>query len=298
MRLDNRIRRIEERLRKLSDKKERDISKLYAGLLLEIQKILAEQYRRYETDGILTYVEMIKYDRLKKFEKELIELINNKDKEIRDEIMNHLADQYKESYYRTAHVIEMAAKVKLAYSAVKREVLYEAINIDFTGLTLNERLEKRRYELIIGMRETIVRGLHQGQSYRSMANLIKNQLEGDLFKARRIVRTEAHRIREKASLESVLHAHEQGVIMKKTWNSVQDERVRANHNRLDGVTIPADEKFKLGKYEAEAPGQFGYPEMDINCRCFLTYEIEAIEKPQHEELAGMSYEDWEKERLS
>lgn len=291
------IEQIERLLERQTDQKERDLAKRYASLLLAIQSVLGEFYRRYETDGKLTYVEVIKYDRLQRLNKEIVELINDEDKALHREIVSHLEDQYQESFYRVAHAIETIAQAKLNYSAVRREVLDEAVNIDFTGLTLNERLEKRRQELIYNMREAIVRGLHQGKTYRQMANDIKNELEGDLSKAQRIVRTEAHRVRELAGLKSVQHAAEQGIIMTKTWNTVEDERVRVRHSKLNGVTLPHDGMFKIDGYEAPAPGQFGAPEMDINCRCFLTYEIQEIRKPQHDDLAEMGYEEWKKERL-
>lgn len=292
-----RIEQIERFLERQTDQKELDLAKRYASLLLSIQSVLGEFYRRYETDGRLTYVEVIKYDRLQRLNKEIIELINNEDKSVRREIFNHLKSQYQETFYRVAHVIETIAKAKLNYSAVRREVLDEAINIDFTGLTLNERLERRRQELIYNIREAIVRGLHRGKTYRQMANDIKDELDGDLVKAQRIVRTEAHRVRELAGLKSVQHAAEQGIIMTKTWNTVEDERVRMRHSKLNGITLPHDGLFRIDGHEAPAPGQFGAPEMDINCRCFLTYEIQEIRKPQHDELANMGYEEWKRERL-
>lgn len=292
------IEQIERLLERQTDQKERDLAKRYASLLLAIQSVLGEFYRRYETDGRLTYVEVIRYDRLKRLNNEIIELINEEDKSVRREIFGHLENQYQEAFYRVAHAIETIAKAKLNYSAVRREVLDEAVNIDFTGLTLNERLEKRRQELIYSMREAIVRGLHQGKTYRQMANDIKDELEGDLAKAQRIVRTEAHRVRELAGLKSVQHAAKQGIVMTKTWNTVEDERVRVRHSKLNGVTLPHDGLFRIDGYEAPAPGQFGAPEMDINCRCFLTYEIKEITKPQYSELANMSYDEWLKERLS
>lgn len=294
-----RIEQIERLLQHQTDQKERDLAKRYASLLLVIHGVLGEFFRRYEVDGRLNYVEMVKYDRLRRMEAEIIELINSEDKAVRRDIVRHLENQYQEAYYRVAHAIETETRAKLNYSAVRRDVLDEAINIDFTGLTLNERLERRRQELIYNMKEAIVRGLHRGKTYRQMANDIKDELDGDLVKAQRIIRTEAHRVRELAGLKSVQHAAEQGIVMTKTWNTVEDERVRVRHSKLNGVTLPHDGVFKIDGYEAQAPGQFGAPEMDINCRCFLTYEIQDIVgNPRHDELASMSYEEWRRERLS
>lgn len=294
----NKFDSLKKRLERATEGKERDVAKRYALLFREINSLLSNYYRKYEIDGKLTYMEMVKYQRLEKMLKEINELINESEKTLRNEIRRHLREQFSESYYQTSFILETTAQAKIGYSALRNEVIDEAIYTAFTGLTLNERLSKRRADLIYSMRETITRGLIEGQTYRGMANIIKDELEGDLAKANRIVRTESHRIREAASLNSVKFAESKGIIMKKTWNTVKDERVRNNHARLDGKTLSIDKLFKIDGYEAEAPGQFGFPEMDINCRCYLAYEIVDVKKPQHEELADLTYAEWRKERLA
>lgn len=290
--------KLKKSLEKASLRKEKDIAKRYAALYQEINQTISKYVSRYEKDGLLTYHEMAKHNRLEKLLKDVNKLINGADTGLRNEIHGHLRSQFKESYYQSAFILETGSKAKLGYTTVKDEVLDAAINNNFNGLTLNERLSKRRGDLIYSMRESITRGLVEGQTYRGMANIIKDELEGDLVKANRIVRTESHRIRESGGLESVLHAKSKGVIMTKTWNTVSDERVRDRHAKLDGVTIDADEQFEVNGYKADAPTLFGVAELDINCRCFLSYEIVKVEKPEHEEIADLNYAEWQKERLS
>lgn len=288
---------LKKRLEKSSLAKEKDVAKRYATLYQDINKLLSKQFERYEKGGKLTYDEMAKHNRLEKLLIQVNKLINNAETGLRNEIHGHLSNQFKESYYQSAFILETGSKAKLGYTTVKKEVLDAAINNNFNGLTLNERLSKRRMDIIYNMRESITRGLIEGQTYRGMANTIKEELEGDLVKANRIVRTESKRIRESGALESVLHAESKGIIMTKTWNTVQDERVRDRHDELDGVTLDVDEKFKIDGYEADAPTLFGVASLDINCRCYLTYEIKKVERPQHEDIADLTYAEWQKERL-
>lgn len=295
----NKVDSLKKRLERATEGKERVIAKRYAQLYRDINAMLSEYYRKYETAGKLTYVEMVKYQRLEKMLIEVNELINDSEQVLRNEIRRHLREQYRESYYQTSFILETTAQAKIGYSALKSEVIDEAINTNFTGLTLNERLSRRRSELIYSMRETIIRGLHEGQTYRTMSKLIQEELEGDRAKAQRIVRTEAHRTRESASYNSVLYAESKGVVMMKTWNNVDDERSRPDHLAIDGETIPATEKFDVGGHEADYPSDPELPaSQSINCRCYLTYDIERIERPQHEELADLTYAEWQKERLS
>ena len=67
-------------------------------------------------------------------------------------------------------------------------------------------------------------------------------------------------------------ATETGRDVYKTWQTMQDDRVRETHDYLEGMTIPLKEKFKtLDMDEADAPGGFTLPENNVNCRCWLSY---------------------------
>ena len=84
----------------------------------------------------------------------------------------------------------------------------------------------------------------------------------------RVIDTDTHRIYNAAKFKGALSA---GATMK-TWNTLLDERVRDSHQYLEGVTIPMDAEFysfKGGK--TLYPGQWGIPEEDCNCRCYLTF---------------------------
>lgn len=59
--------------------------------------------------------------------------------------------------------------------------------------------------------------------------------------------------------------------LKKTWNTMLDDRVRELHEPLEGMTVGIDDYFVTWDgFSTLAPGGFGVPELDINCRCYLT----------------------------
>ena len=92
---------------------------------------------------------------------------------------------------------------------------------------------------------------------------------GTLADVVRIVESEAHRDANTAAYKA---AKAKGCTTK-TWHAVMDDRTRESHRYLNGVTIPIDDEF----YSAFGgstmfPGQWGIPEEDINCRCWLTYK--------------------------
>lgn len=303
--MQDELKKLNKRLERLSARKENEVARVYAAVLRELRRQLSDIYAKHEVDGKLTWEVMTKHNRLTKFEDEVRKKLMAMNNEIKLLTYNHLKDVYQESYYNTAYLIEKESQAKLAYSAVKPEVIEKSIQNNFTGLTLNERLNKNRNDLIIKMREEITRGLHEGKTYKQMTDAIKGSLENDVKKARTIVRTESHRMRESSSYEAARHANAQGVKMVKVWNTVQDERVRdgtksnADHDSMEGKKIDVDEEFVLPSgARGESPGNTGVSSEDINCRCFTTYEVVAIEKPQHDELENISYSEWRKTRVS
>lgn len=84
----------------------------------------------------------------------------------------------------------------------------------------------------------------------------------------RIAETETHRIANTAALDTARRA---GARFK-TWATMLDDRVRTDHDYLEGTTVEIDEDFYTWQgYHAPAPGMFGIPEEDINCRCELLF---------------------------
>jgi len=295
--LNKTIEMIEKLVNRRVKKGERDIVKRYAILLNDVRKELARLYEKYEVDGKLTYSEMAKYDRLRKFIEYIDYLLKILYKDVRNTVYDVLGESYLDGYYLTAWAVETDTLSRLSYSAVRQEVITAMIENPITGLTLSQRLEKNRAAIVYTIQQEVTQGLVKGETYRQMATRIKGALENDTVKAMRIVRTEAHRAVESGKHDAAELAHKNGVIMLKEWNSMQDQRVRDRHKHLDGTKIPVDEEFKIGSDRAKAPGLFARPENSINCRCFLSYSVERIEKVDAKELEGMAFEQWKKERL-
>ena len=91
---------------------------------------------------------------------------------------------------------------------------------------------------------------------------------GTAYDIRRVVETDAHRVFNAALFTGAKKAG----ATKKTWQTMQDDRVRDTHDYLQGVTIGIDEEFYSYKGGSTLyPSQWGIAEEDINCRCWLTF---------------------------
>lgn len=83
----------------------------------------------------------------------------------------------------------------------------------------------------------------------------------------RVVDTDTHRVYEQAAYDTALEAGAKN----KTWN-VLGINTRDSHWYLDQLTIPIDKEFYTYKgHHTYYPGEFGEPDEDVNCRCWLTY---------------------------
>lgn len=59
----------------------------------------------------------------------------------------------------------------------------------------------------------------------------------------------------------------------KTWNSMEDDRVRPDHEEADGQEVAINETFQVGGEDMTGPGDpSASDEQTINCRCFLSYD--------------------------
>lgn len=92
--------------------------------------------------------------------------------------------------------------------------------------------------------------------------------EGTAADIKRVVETDAHRIYNTAKYDGAVRG---GATMK-TWGTMLDDRVRDTHEYLEGVTIPIEAEFYSFRGGSTLyPGQWGIPEEDCNCRCYLTF---------------------------
>lgn len=259
-------------------KLESQITQEYDAMTKEMRSMLSEVYEKYAVNGELTYSEMSKYSRLDGLIKKIDKMTGERFKAIYETMYGSLSDTFEEHFIRMAHGIEQTANQKVGYTPIKKDTIRKMILNPIDGLTLSDRLEKRRANVIFDIKQEMVQGLSNGETYDKVAKRLVSIFDGDKKKSYRVARTEMHRVSEQAKFSAALKAHENGVKMLKTWKSAHDYHVRdtteASHVDLDGTTIPIDQNFKQGNGNGLCPGSMGSPDHDIFCRCILIYSLE------------------------
>lgn len=271
MTLEGYLRRLNDESDKMLGSYEKTLKRAYTSLLRDMNNVISNTYAKLDDSDLIN--SLMKYHRKDNVEQTLTSLINEfskaKYKGMYDQLREQLLFAYQ--YYYTGLTEVSGRKYKLL--PLKKEWLTATIENEIAGLTLKETLQRDRQNIIYSLKSNLIQGVNNGESYSTMAKRMQKVVNNDYQKAVRIARTETHRVKEAGTYESALKGEKAGIKQMKTWNSSNDGRTRKEHRRLDGKTIPMDEYFRVGSAKALKPGATGRAEQDINCRCFLTFEI-------------------------
>lgn len=149
--------------------------------------------------------------------------------------------------------IDQAAVVKAVQLDSKiSNGLYSALGMD------TKRLKKN-------ITQEISRGIASSLSYSDISRNLKNTSGVPLYNAKRIVRTESHRIQQQSAEDSRQIAKSKGADVVKQWDAALDGRTRDSHRRVDGEIRELDEKFSNGLMFPGDPS--GSAAEVVNCRC-------------------------------
>lgn len=178
-------------------------------------------------------------------------------------------DKYLKSCYETGYIgtmydiakqgvpiiapIDQAAAVKAILTDSKIvEGYYNHLGVNY------DKLKKT-------ITQEISRGIASGLPYSDIARNINNVSGSGLSNAKRIARTEGHRIQQTSSRDAQYTAKKKGCDVVKQWDSTLDGRTRDSHARVDGEIRELDEEFSNGLMFPGDPS--GSAAEVINCRC-------------------------------
>ena len=287
---------------------EAQIKSTYQGLLKELRHYLADTYTRFAENDQLTFGILQKHGYYGRFLEEVEKKVNAVAPEVKRLIRSMVGQTYEATYNGLAEAVKKAAGGRMAFDGLKGctpDIVRRAVDNPIAGLTLNDRLEKNRKGIIYDIKKNITVGLTNGDRYSTMANRIKQSVDGNYKKAIRITRTETHRVRQAGEWDSAMETDKQlqanggRLRMEKTWKTMRDERVRParryktkkgwktgkpgkyDHKSMEGISCLVDEEFTLPSGAAtQYPGGSGVAGEDINCRCYLSYKLKPMDKPQ------------------
>lgn len=196
----------------------------------------------------------------------------------------YLKDSYEDGFLTTVYSLHQQ-DLPLTFPIEQEQVVMALVtNSEISeGLYKSLGVDTKKLSKVVS--SEISRGIAANMPYSVIARNVANQTGISLKRARTIVITEAHRIREEASQNAREKAKAQGCKIVKQWDATLDNRTRDTHRRLDGQIRDVDEPFEIDGKKAMYPGRFGRAEEDCNCRCVaLTRATWALDEKELETL--------------
>lgn len=240
-----------------------DLKKIYIEALTDINQKVAVLM---VDESMQSKIYQVGYqNRLKKQIEASLELLNSGQYE---KIHNYLQDCYSSGFVGAMYdlhgqgiplimPIDQKAMVKAVQTDSKiSKGLYTKLGKDVGGL-------KKR------ITSEVSRGVAQALPYKDVTRNLNNVARIGLNRSMRIARTEGHRITQASALDGMRTAKSAGADVLKQWDATLDGHTRDHHRELDGQIRDVDDDFEVGGMTVEAPGMFGDPAEDCNCRCCL-----------------------------
>lgn len=172
-------------------------------------------------------------------------------------------------------------KELLDWIAHELESLGADEQVDVVGVLARRHLEQLAAKRIKGLvnettrqrlRETLRDGLAEGETMRDLTARVR-----DVFsvatdaRAENIARTETLR----SSNWAITQGQKLAGITMREWIAITDGRVREEHLALSGQRRSINDAFEVGGAKAMYPGDFGRPDLDVNCRCTTAPIVDA-----------------------
>lgn len=275
--------RSQEEIDKFLDDKitraESDIDKMFARRLKELLGQLAQMYTKYGNGEELTFTDLNRQGRFRKEMKVMTEALGEDYRQLQKDIQSLMEYQYLENYLRTAFLLEFASQTELGFGVPSLDAVKAAIVNPIDLLTLPELMESNRREITRRLQMDISQGLLAGEGYSKIAARIEKSVGFGKVKARRVARTEGHRVQTTARMDSANIAAEHANLTK-MWMSGLDSRVRTAHRKLDGTVIDVNGLFtSTAGGKGLGPGVMWNASDDCNCRCTIVYLVNG-KKPE------------------
>lgn len=240
-----------------------DLKKIYKEALTDINQKVAVLM---VDESMQSKIYQVGYqNRLKKQIEASLELLNSGQYE---KIHNYLQDCYSSGFIGAMY--DLHGQGIPLIMPIDQKAMVKAVQTDSKiSKGLYTKLGKDVGDLKKRITSEVSRGVAQALPYKDVTRNLNNVARIGLNRSMRIARTEGHRITQASALDGMRSAKSAGADVLKQWDATLDGHTRDHHRELDGQIRDVDDDFEVGGMTVEAPGMFGDPAEDCNCRCCL-----------------------------
>lgn len=246
------------------------LERVYGQARNDCEKKIMELSSRTDLENLQSIIYQKQYQEALK--KQLEGILDNLQSEEFTSIADYLQKSYHDGYVGVMY--DLTKQGIPLIIPINQEQVVKALQTDSKlSKGLYARLGEDVNYLKRSIRAELSRGIANGSTWNEIAGKIAKGMNSpfntSINNAIRIARTEGHRVQQSAALDAQYRAKEKGADIVKQWDSTLDNRTRPHHRMLDGQIRELDEDFEIDGLKAQAPGHFGKPKEDCNCRCCL-----------------------------
>jgi SPP1 gp7 family putative phage head morphogenesis protein len=265
----------------LSEKEHREVLKLYRKHRDNIKQLIAELFMQYGNDG------KVNVSDIPKIERHIQEEIRNIAVSEVAIVTTILATLFAHAYYRTAYEIEKSIGVAISFSLLRKEVIDEIVNYNWSGTEYSQRIWDNTNALVKALRTELYLGIQQGESIDKIAKRIDKQFNSKAYQSQRLIRTETARVISSAQ-EKIYK--DSGVVKKLQWVATLEGNTCEQCSRLDGKQFDLDDETKPS------------PPRHPNCRCCFIGVVEGYDPTKRKDnetkqvIDYQNYDEWAKSK--
>jgi SPP1 gp7 family putative phage head morphogenesis protein len=265
----------------LSDKEHREVLKLYRKHRDNIKRLVAELFMRYGQDG------KVNVSDIQRIEQQMMNEIGNIAVSEIPMVASILSTVFTLAYYRTAYMIEKTIHTTFSFSLLRKEVVDEIVNFNWSGIPFSQRIWNNTNALVNALRTELYIGIQQGESLDKIAKRIDKQFNSKAYQSQRLIRTESARVISSAQ-EKIYR--ESGVVKYLIYTATLDNRTSQICRSRDG------KKWRID--DPDRPTIPAHP----NCRSCWIPAIEGYEPTKRKDnetkevIEYKTYEEWAKSK--
>ena len=240
-------------------------------LKAELDFIEDEEERKIQQSRIQSKVYQKQYqDGLKKQVSDILDKMHDENFKT---VSDYLEKCYEDGFVGTIYDLQ-GQGIPFAFP-IDQEAVTRAVQLDSKiSNGLYSHLGEDVAQLKKHIASEVSRGISSGMTFNQIAQQLTfkmtgtyNNDGGSLAYAKRIARTEGHRIQCQAGMDACYKAKEKGADVVKQWDSTLDAKTRESHAMVDQEIREIDEPFSNGLMFPGDPS--GRAEEVIHCRCAL-----------------------------
>ena len=265
----------------LSDKEHREVLRLYRKHRDNIKRLVAELFMKYGQDG------KVNVSDIQRIEQQMMNEIRNIAISEVAIVTSILATICALAYYRTAYEIEKSIGAAISFSLLRKEVIDEIVNFNWSGISFSQRIWNNANALANALRTELYIGIQQGESIDKIAKRIEKQFNSKAYQSQRLIRTESARVI--SSAQEKIYA-ESNVVKYLIYTATLDFRTSEICRSRDGK-----------KWRIDDPNRPVIP-AHPNCRSCWIPLIEGHEPTKRKDnetkeiIEYQTYEEWAKSK--